>query len=455
MRTFIFAVCLAAGLGVAQAQHVASSPSWDPKAAAGYMDARQSWWMTWPNAARDHDTACVSCHTALPYALARPALRAPLAEREASAPERKMLEQVTKRVRLWKEVEPFYPDQTRGLPKTSESRGTEAILNAAVLSARDASLGTLSDDTRQAFENMWSLQFKAGEQAGGWAWLNFHNEPWEAPGSQYFGNSLAAIALGMAPGGYAALPANQDRVKALAPEHPEWATMEPFASLLKGDLKGALAGGEPAIFQIVTVTHSGMTTDEFEKIVSDWITTAKHPTTGRLYTEMVYQPMLELLAYLRASGFKTFIVSGGGIDFMRVFAERIYGIPPEQIVGSSGKLNFELRDGRPRLMKLPELNFNDDKAGKPVAIQMHIGRHPIAAFGNSDGDLQMLEWARQGTGVRFALIVHHTDAEREWAYDRKSAIGKLDRALDTAQAEGWTIVDMKNDWKRVFSFEGK
>ena len=211
-------VCLLAAFAivVVAAQHVASTTTWDPRAAAGYMDARQSWWMTWPNAARDHDTACVSCHTALPYALARPALRAPLAEREASAPERKMLEQVTKRVRLWKEVEPFYPDQTRGLPKTSESRGTEAILNAAVLSARDASLGTLSDDTRQAFENMWPLQFKAGEQAGGWAWLNFHNEPWEAPGSQYFGNSLAAIALGTAPGGYAALPANQERVKALA-----------------------------------------------------------------------------------------------------------------------------------------------------------------------------------------------------------------------------------------------
>jgi len=216
MRTVIFASCLLAGLAVAQAQHLSSSATWDPKAAAGYMDGRQSWWMTWPNAARDHDTACVSCHTALPYALARPALRGPLAEREASAPERKMLEQVTKRVRLWREVEPFYPDQTRGLPKTSESRGTEAILNAAVLSARDASLGTLSDDTRQAFENMWALQFKTGEQAGGWAWLNFHNEPWEAPGSQYFGNSLAAIALGTAPGGYAALPANQDRVKALA-----------------------------------------------------------------------------------------------------------------------------------------------------------------------------------------------------------------------------------------------
>jgi phosphoglycolate phosphatase-like HAD superfamily hydrolase len=243
-----------------------------------------------------------------------------------------------------------------------------------------------------------------------------------------------------------------DRVKVLAPQHPEWVTMEPFASLLKGDMKGALAGGEPAIFQLITVTHSGMTTDEFQKIVGDWIASARHPTTGRLYTEMVYQPMLELLAYLRANGFKTFIVSGGGIDFIRVFAERVYGIPPEQIVGSSGKLNFELRDGRPLLMKLPELNFNDDKAGKPVAIQMHIGRHPIAAFGNSDGDLQMLEWARQGAGVRFALIVHHTDAEREWAYDRNSSVGRLDKGLDAAQAEGWTVVDMKNDWKTIFPF---
>jgi len=246
-----------------------------------------------------------------------------------------------------------------------------------------------------------------------------------------------------------------DRVKALAPLHPEWQDKEPFASLLKGDLKGALAGGEPAIFQIITVTHSGMTTDEFEKIVSDWVATARHPKTGRLYTEMVYQPMLELLAYLRANDFKTFIVSGGGIDFIRVFAERVYGIPPEQVIGSSGKLSFEMRDGKPRLMKLPELDFNDDKVGKPVAIQMHIGRHPIAAFGNSDGDLQMLEWARQGAGVRFALIVHHTDAEREWAYDRKSPVGQLDKALDVAQAEGWTIVYMKNDWNRVFQFGGK
>jgi hypothetical protein len=246
-----------------------------------------------------------------------------------------------------------------------------------------------------------------------------------------------------------------DRVKALAPLHPEWKDKEPFASLLKGDLKGALAGGEPAIFQIITVTHSGMTTDEFEKIVGDWLATARHPTTGKLYTEMVYQPMLELLAYLRANGFRTFIVSGGGIDFIRVFSERVYGIPPEQVVGSSGRLRFELRDGKARLMKLPELDFNDDKAGKPVAIQMHIGRHPIAAFGNSDGDLQMLEWARQGAGVRFALIVHHTDADREWAYDRNSSIGRLDKALDVAEAEGWTVVDMKSDWKRVFAFEEK
>jgi hypothetical protein len=246
-----------------------------------------------------------------------------------------------------------------------------------------------------------------------------------------------------------------DRVKELAPMHPEWKDREPFALLLRGDLKGALAGGEAAIFEIVTVTHSGMTTDEFEKIVRDWITTAKHPVTGRLYSEMVYQPMLELLAYLRGNGFKTFIVSGGGIDFMRAFAERVYGVPPEQVVGSSGKLNFELRDGRPILMKLPELNFNDDKAGKPIGIQMHIGRQPIAAFGNSDGDLQMLEWAKGGGGVRFALIVHHTDAEREWAYDRNSSIGRLDKALDVAKAEGWTVVDMKSDWKTIFPFGSK
>jgi haloacid dehalogenase-like hydrolase len=246
-----------------------------------------------------------------------------------------------------------------------------------------------------------------------------------------------------------------DRVKLLAPQHPEWATEEPFASLLKGDVKGALAGGEPALFKIVIATHTGMDSVEFDQIVRDWIATAKHPITKRLYTEMVYQPMLELIGYLRANGFKPFIVSGGGIDFMRPWTERVYGIPPEQVVGSSGKTKFELRDGKPVLMRLPEVDFIDDGPGKPVGINGHIGRRPIAAFGNSDGDLQMLEWAKGGGGVRFALIVHHTDAEREWAYDRNSAVGKLDKALDVAQTEGWTVVDMKNDWKTIFPFGSK
>ncbi|BCH17148.1 MULTISPECIES: HAD family phosphatase [unclassified Mesorhizobium] len=244
-----------------------------------------------------------------------------------------------------------------------------------------------------------------------------------------------------------------DRIKALAPQHPEWKDKEPFASLLKGNVKAALAGGEPAIMQIVMATHSGMTTDEFDQIVSDWIASAKHPKTGRLYTEMAYQPMLELLSYLRANGFKTFIVSGGGIDFMRVFSEDVYGIPPEQIVGSSGKTSFEMRDGVPLLMKSPEINFIDDKAGKPVGIHQHIGRRPIAAFGNSDGDLQMLQWTCSGPGPHFCLYVHHTDADREWAYDRQSSIGRLDKGLDAAADSGWTVVDMKKDWNRVFAFE--
>jgi hypothetical protein len=246
-----------------------------------------------------------------------------------------------------------------------------------------------------------------------------------------------------------------DRVKLLAPQHPEWATEEPFASLLKGDVKGALAGGEPALFKIVIATHTGMDSVEFDQIVRDWVATAKHPITKRLYTEMVYQPMLELIGYLRANGFKTFIVSGGGIDFMRPWTERVYGVPPEQVVGSSGKTKFELRDGKPVLMRLPEVDFVDDGPGKPVGINEHIGRRPIAAFGNSDGDLQMLEWTKGGGGVRFALIVHHTDAEREWAYDRNSSVGKLDKALDVAQTEGWTVVDMKNDWKTIFPFGSK
>jgi len=244
-----------------------------------------------------------------------------------------------------------------------------------------------------------------------------------------------------------------DRVRVLAPQHPEWKDKEPFASLLKGDVKGALAGGEPAIAQVVMATHAGMTTAEFETLVRDWIASARHPKTGRLYTEMVYQPMLELLAYLRANGFKTFIVSGGGIEFMRPWTEKVYGIPPEQVVGSSIKTKFELRDGKPVLARLPELNFIDDGAGKPVGIQQHIGRRPIFAFGNSDGDLQMLQWTAAGGGARFMGLVHHTDAVREWAYDRTSAIGRLDKALDEAQAKGWTVVDMKNDWKRIFAFE--
>ena len=241
-----------------------------------------------------------------------------------------------------------------------------------------------------------------------------------------------------------------DRVKALTPKHPEWKTQEPFASLLKGDVKQALAGGEKAILEIVMATHAGMTTTAFEKIVGDWIATAKHPKTGKLYTDMVYQPMLEILTHLRSNDFKTFIVSGGGIEFMRPWTEKVYGIPPEQVIGSSIKTRFELRDGKPVLVRLPEINFIDDKAGKPVGINSHIGRRPVAAFGNSDGDLQMLQWTTAGPGTRFGLIVHHTDSEREWAYDRKSHIGRLDKALDEAGAKGWTVVDMKKDWKLVF-----
>jgi phosphoserine phosphatase len=241
-----------------------------------------------------------------------------------------------------------------------------------------------------------------------------------------------------------------DRVKALAPQHPEWKDNEPFASLLKGDVKTALAGGEHSILEIVMATHAGMTTEEFDKDVKNWLATAKHPTTKRPYTEMVYQPMLEVLAYLRANGFKTFIVSGGGIEFMRPWTEKVYGIPPEQVVGSSIKTKFEMRDGKPVLVRFPEMNFLDDKGDKPVGIQQYIGRRPIAAFGNSDGDLQMLQWTTAGQGPRFALYVHHTDAKREWAYDRESSIGRLDKGLDEAQAKGWTVVDMKQDWKVIY-----
>jgi phosphoserine phosphatase len=241
-----------------------------------------------------------------------------------------------------------------------------------------------------------------------------------------------------------------DRIKQMAPQHPEWKGKEPFASVLKGDMKSALAGGEHAVAALMAATHSGMTTEEFEKNVMDWITTARHPKTGQPFTDMVYQPMLELLTYLRANGFKTFIVSGGGIEFMRPWAERVYGIPPEQVVGTSGGLKFEMRDGLPVILKTPELVLNDDKEGKPVGIQRHIGRRPIAAFGNSDGDLQMLQYTAAGSGPRFCLYIHHTDAQREYAYDRESHVGKLDKGLDEAAAKGWTVVSMKDDWKTIF-----
>jgi len=241
-----------------------------------------------------------------------------------------------------------------------------------------------------------------------------------------------------------------DRVKALAPLHPEWEKKQPFKAVLEGDLKTVFAGGEHALLELVMASHADMTTEEFKSEVQVWIATARHPKTGRPYTDMVYQPMLELLAYLRANGFKTFIVSGGGIEFMRPWTEKVYGIPPEQVIGSSIKTKFELRDGKPVLVRLPEINFIDDKAGKPVGINQHIGRRPIAAFGNSDGDLQMLQWVAAGASESFCLYVHHTDAQREWAYDRKSSIGRLDKGLDEAKARGWTVVDMKQDWRIVF-----
>jgi phosphoserine phosphatase len=244
-----------------------------------------------------------------------------------------------------------------------------------------------------------------------------------------------------------------DRIKALAPQHPEWQTQEPFASVLRGDIKSALAGGEHALMEMAMATHAGMSTQEFEQIVKEWVATAKHPLTKKPFTEMVYQPMLEVLDYLRGHGYKTYIVSGGGIEFMRPWTEAVYGIPPEQVIGSSIKTKFEIQDGKPVLMRLPELNFIDDKEGKPVAINQHIGRRPIAAFGNSDGDLQMLQWTAAGDGRRFALYVHHDDAVREWAYDHPSSIGQLEKGLVEAEANGWTVVSMKNDWKTVFPFD--
>jgi phosphoglycolate phosphatase-like HAD superfamily hydrolase len=243
------------------------------------------------------------------------------------------------------------------------------------------------------------------------------------------------------------------RVKELAPQHPEWKDQEPFKTLLSGDVEGALGQGEKAILEIVAATHAGMTTDEFARTVGAWAKTAKHPRFGRLYTEMVYQPMLELLGYLRASGFKTFIVSGGGVEFMRAWAETVYAIPPEQVVGSSGVTRFEMRPTGPVLLKEAKLEFVDDGPGKPAGINRFIGRRPVLAFGNSDGDHQMLQWTAAGAGRRLMGLVHHTDADREWAYDRQSHIGKLDKALDEALARGWTVVDMKQDWKRIYPFD--
>ncbi len=243
-----------------------------------------------------------------------------------------------------------------------------------------------------------------------------------------------------------------DRVKALAPQNPGWKTKQPFKAVLGGDMRALAASGEQGLMQLIGVTHAGMTSEEFAKITTDWLATARHPRFRRPYTELVYQPMLELLAYLRANGFKTYIASGGGIEFMRPWTDRVYGIPPEQVIGSSIKTRFEMRDGSPEIFRLPQINFIDDTVGKPVGINQHIGRRPIAAFGNSDGDLEMLQWTTLSGGPRFGLIVHHTDAEREYAYDRNSHFGKLDKALDAAGVNKWTVVDMKRDWKKIFPF---
>jgi hypothetical protein len=245
-----------------------------------------------------------------------------------------------------------------------------------------------------------------------------------------------------------------ERAKELASAHPEWKDKQPFKAVLEGDMKTLGEAGEHGMMELGMATHAGMTTDVFSKLVTDWLATAKHPKFKRPYTELVYQPMVELMAYLRGSGFKTFVVSGGGIEFMRPWAEKVYGIPPEQVVGSSIKTQFTMRDGLPILFRLPQVEFVDDGPGKPVGINAHIGRRPIFAFGNSDGDLEMLQWtAMHGTALRFAGIVHHTDAEREFAYGKDSSVGRLDKALIAASERKWTIVDMRNDWKRVFAFE--
>ena len=241
-----------------------------------------------------------------------------------------------------------------------------------------------------------------------------------------------------------------ERVKELAPQHPEWKTTQPFKALLEGDMKTVGASGMKGLMEIVVATHSGMTAAEFEAEASEWLATAKHPRFDRLYSEAIYQPQLELLAYLRANGFKTFIVSGGGIQFMRPITEKNYGIPPDQVVGSSAVTEFQMKGGKPALVRQPKIDFVNDKAGKPVGIYEHIGQRPILAFGNSDSDMQMIEYTVAGEGRRLGLFVHHTDADREYAYDRKSHVGTLDKALDQADANGWIIVDMKKDWQTIF-----
>ena len=242
-----------------------------------------------------------------------------------------------------------------------------------------------------------------------------------------------------------------DRVKALAPQHPEWKTTQPFKAVLDGDMHALAASGNKGLAELVMATHAGMTTDEFTKTVSDWVATARHPRFKRPYTDLVYQPMLELLTYLRANGFKTYIVSGGTVEFMRAWVERVYGIPPEQVVGTTFVTKFQLRpDSTPVLVREPKIDFIDDGPGKPVGIAKFIGRRPILAFGNSDGDQQMLQWTAGGTGARFMGLVHHTDSTREWRYDRQSHIGKLDKALDEATTRKWVVVDMQRDWKTVY-----
>ena len=246
-----------------------------------------------------------------------------------------------------------------------------------------------------------------------------------------------------------------DRVKAMASEHPEWKTTQPYQSVLENDMKTLMSYGEHGLIEIVMATHAGNTVGEFEQIVKDWLATAKHPRFDRPYTDLVYQPMLELLNYLQEHNFKTFIVSGGGIEFMRPWVEGVYGIPKDQVVGSSIKTEFVMVDGTPEIKRLPALDFIDDKEGKPLGINKFIGRKPVFASGNSDGDLQMLQWTDSNSYPSFQLYLHHTDAEREWAYDKNSSVGRLDKGLVEATEKGWTVIDMKNDWKVVYPFELK